>query len=80
MRKLDSSNINEFRKIGNVGNCYGGVVIMESDGDFYIGVSGYEGDQVQSIPESLYAELMAFQDALDRKETGVGEMAQWGDR
>ena len=76
-KSLDYTNIEKFRDIGGAGNYYGGIVIMESKGDFYIGVCGQGICQAQSIPESLYQALMEFQDALDRKEPGVGELVHW---
>lgn len=53
------------RGIGTIGNYYGGLSVKEEAGRFYWSIENYSGDDWEEIPESLYRELMAFQDAQD---------------
>ena len=48
--------------IGGIGNAYGGLAVQEDNGKFYWMIGGYGGDEWEEIPQSLYEELIKFED------------------
>jgi len=49
-------------EIGSIGNYYGGLTVKEEDGKFYWGIENYDGLEWEQIPESLYRELIRFEE------------------
>ena len=53
------------RNIGGIGNYYGGLcVATDDDGKFYWSIENYDGNDWQEIPESLYNELVKYDDTF----------------
>lgn len=50
------------RTIGEIGNYYGGLHVKEEGGKFYWGVENWDGTWWEEIPESLYRELIKFEE------------------
>lgn len=51
----------ETKYIGNIGNYYGGLNIKKDDDKYYWSIENYDGDDWEEIPESLYNELVKFE-------------------
>ena len=51
--------------VGNIGNYYGGLLIRECEGKFQWGIENYDGVYWETIPESLYKEILAFKESED---------------
>jgi hypothetical protein len=49
------------REIGNIGNYYGGLHIKKVNDKFYWSIENYDGHDWEEIPESLYNELIKFE-------------------
>ena len=49
--------------VGGIGNYYGGLRVKESIGKFMWSIENYDGDHWEEIPESLYIELIKFNEA-----------------
>ena len=47
-------------RIGNIGNYYGVLEIWEEDGKYYWSLPSYGSTLDEEIPESLYMELIKF--------------------
>ena len=53
--------------IGTIGNYYGSLNVKNEDGKFFWSIENYDGDYWEEIPESLYNELIKFQNHLKIK-------------
>ena len=51
-----------IHSIGTISNYYGGLSAKEVDGKFYWSIENYDGEDWEEIPESLYRELLKFND------------------
>ena len=51
------------KEIGGIGNYYGGLFVKEEEGKYFWTIENYDGFFWQEIPESLYEELIKFEDA-----------------
>lgn len=59
----------EFKKIGDAGNYYGGVVVTSVNNKYYWCIENYDGyDSWEEIPKELYDSLCAFEDFKDNSE------------
>ena len=54
-----------------IGNYYGDLEAYEKDGVFYLNLDNYDGSNEKEIPESLYNELVKWNDSLIIKKGGV---------
>lgn len=54
--------MNDEKSIGSISNFYGGLNVKVEVGKFYWGIENYDGTDWQEIPESLYLELIKFED------------------
>ena len=53
-------------EIGDIGNYYGGLSVKnDADGKFWWGIENYNGTGWSQIPESLYNELIKYNESLD---------------
>lgn len=50
------------KDIGKIGNYYGGLSVKQADDKFYWSIENYDGPYWEEIPESLYRELLAFEE------------------
>lgn len=50
------------RSIGSIGNYYGSLEVKEEDGKFFWSIEDHYGHDWEEIPESLYRELIAFEE------------------
>ncbi len=48
-------------EIGDIGNHYGGLEIMEKDGKFLWGIENYNGTAWDEIPKYLYDALVKYE-------------------
>lgn len=48
--------------IGDIGNYYGCLSVMEEGGKFFWSIEDWDGRRWQEIPESLYIELIKFEE------------------
>ena len=55
-------HISVEKEIGGIGNYYGGLCVGRLDGRFYWAINNYDGYYWEEIPESLYRELIAFEE------------------
>jgi hypothetical protein len=53
----------DIKDIGAISNYYGGLRVKEEAGKFWWSIENFDGDLWEEIPESLYLELIKFQDA-----------------
>ena len=51
-------------QIGTIGNYYGSLYVTSGDGKFFWSIENYSGNYWEEIPESLYNELVKFQESL----------------
>ena len=51
------------RSIGGIGNYYGELEVKEESGKFWWSIEDWHGHRWEEIPETLYRELIAFDDA-----------------
>lgn len=51
--------------IGDIGNYYGGLSVKEVDGEYFWSIADWNGHDWEKIPESLYKELLKFQEEKD---------------
>lgn len=51
-----------IREIGSIGNYYGCLRVREESNRFFWSIENYDGDHWEEIPESLYLELIKFND------------------
>jgi hypothetical protein len=63
----------ERKEIGNIGNYYGGLNVMEFEGKYYWCIEDYNTDlgdleDWDEIDKELYDSLIAFQERLEKKE------------
>ena len=56
------------KRIGTIGNYYGGLHIKDIDGEYYWSIENWNGHDWQKIPESLYKELLKFQEEKETNE------------
>lgn len=56
-------------QIGNIGNYYGGLGICEENCRYYWSIKNCDGEFWEEITESLYLELLKFQDHLKAMES-----------
>lgn len=54
--------MNKIKRIGDIGNAYGGLLVREQDGRFFWSIEDVVGDNWEEIPESLYRELVKFEE------------------
>lgn len=54
-----------MRDIGTIGNYYGSLTVKECDGKFFWSIEDYAGYIWEEIPETLYRELIKFDDQGD---------------
>lgn len=47
----------EIRNVGKIGNCYGGLNILEKDGSFFWSIENYNGDDWEEITKELFEQL-----------------------
>ena len=52
------------KEIGNIGNYYGMLTAKKKKGLFYWSIKNWDGHRWEEIPESLYKELIQFNDSL----------------
>ena len=50
-----------IKEIGGIGNYYGGLNVKEEDGRYFWSIENYDGHNWEEIPESIYAELLAYE-------------------
>lgn len=50
------------KRIGKIGNYYGGLEVTVEGGKYYWGIENYGSTHWEEIPQSLYDELIKFQD------------------
>lgn len=48
-------------EVGLIGNFYGGLSIKKVDNKYFWSIENYDGYEWEEIPESLYAELVKFE-------------------
>lgn len=63
----------EYKAIGEIGNYYGGLFVMEYEGKYYWCIENYDTDfedleDWDEIDKELYDSLIAYQERLDKKE------------
>jgi hypothetical protein len=52
-----------MRQIGTIGNYYGSLFVKkDDDGRCWWSIENYDGNDWEQIPQSLYDELMKFED------------------
>lgn len=51
-----------MKRIGTIGNYYGGLSVKEEGGKFYWTIENYDGHEWEEISESLYRKLLAHND------------------
>ena len=51
-------------QIGTIGNYYGSLYVTTDGGKFFWSIENYSGNDWEEIPESLYNELVKFQESL----------------
>ena len=51
-----------YTNIGGISNYYGGLRVKTEDGKFFWSIEDVTEDDWEEIPESLYLELMRFND------------------
>ena len=54
--------MSDRQRIGNVGNCYGGLEVKKEEGLYYWGIDNYDEMRWREIDEKLYDELIAFEE------------------
>jgi len=47
--------------IGDIGNYYGGLLVMSEDGKFFWGIEDHNGTDWKEIPEELYLALLKYE-------------------
>jgi len=53
-------------EIGDIGNYYGGLQVKAGgDGNFWWGIENYNGTEWSEIPESLYIELIKYNESTE---------------
>jgi hypothetical protein len=52
----------EAKSIGSISNLYGGLHVRETIGKFFWSIENWDGFEWEEIPESLYRELLAFEE------------------
>ena len=53
-------------QIGTIGNYYGSLYVTTDGGKFFWSIENYSGNDWEEIPESLYNELVKFQESLKK--------------
>lgn len=56
--------MNEERTIGRIGNYYGSLSVKQEGSKFFWSIENYDGHVWEEIPQSLYDELIKYDDAL----------------
>lgn len=51
------------RTIGCIGNYYGALEVKEDAGKYWWSIENWDGHEWEEIPESLYRELIKFDEA-----------------
>ena len=51
----------ETRRIGGIGNYYGGLSLKEDEGKFYWSIEDWSGEDWEEIPKYLYDALLKFE-------------------
>lgn len=62
--------IQDSVSIGEIGNYYGGLRVTLWGGRYYWGIENYNGTYWESIPKSLYEELVRFGCHKDSRAEG----------
>jgi hypothetical protein len=52
-----------MREIGSIGNYYGGLYVKNENDKYYWSIENWDGMDWEEIPESLYDELVKFEDS-----------------
>lgn len=47
-----------MKRIGKIGNYYGGLFVKEEDGKFYWAIENWDGFEWEEITKTLYLELL----------------------
>ena len=56
------------RRIGRIGNYYGNLLVKACYGSYFWAIPNYDGTDWEEIPQSLYNELVAFDDTIERED------------
>jgi|Laugrefa1bdmlbdn_1035148.scaffolds.fasta_scaffold174338_2 hypothetical protein len=48
---------NKLYKVGNIGNYYGGLMMLESEGKYFWGIENWNGTDWEEIPFCVYISL-----------------------
>ena len=59
---------NEERKIGIVGNYYGGLYVKIKDSKYYWSIENWDGHYWKEIPKSLFYELIEHDSAAAKQD------------
>ena len=62
---------NYTQAIGSIGNSHGGLSVKLEDGKYYWGIENWNGTKWDEIPGSLYKELIAYQEELQKSSSEV---------
>ncbi len=54
----------DVKRVGNIGNYYGGLEVKEEDGKFYWSIENWDGSEWEEITETLYRALLAHDATL----------------
>lgn len=53
-------------EIGNIGNYYGGLCVMEEDGKYFWSIENHDGHDWDEIPKYLYDSLIKYETNRDK--------------
>jgi hypothetical protein len=59
------------RKIGSIGNYYGGLYVKEEDSEYFWSIENWDGHVWNKIPKSLYDELVRYDESLKQPQTSA---------
>lgn len=54
------------KQIGRINSAYGGLMVGKSEDKFFWSIEDHWGSWWEEIPESLYVELVKFEEARDK--------------
>ena len=57
--------MSKTKNIGDIGNYYGCLEVKEEAEKYYWGIENWDGTYWEEIPESLYLELIKFEEERD---------------
>ena len=52
--------------IGGIGNYYGGLAVKREAGKCYWSIENYDGDDWEEIPETLFDELLRYENSREK--------------